>query len=171
MKLHLIQIFQTAEHISKLSFFSLKITVGCPPCTCPSIRVCVVCLCNVWCMVSVVCVRGVCCVCGAAWHAENLPCVGPKRLRVDRQNARMCSTCARFARTHGGLFHGGPLSLSLSSPSLFLSSFLVSLFLHSLPSYFSRSLSLLSSLLSSLSATMTMITRPVDSLSLCKHGS
>ena len=26
-------------HISKHSLFRLKITVGCPPCTCPSIRV------------------------------------------------------------------------------------------------------------------------------------
>ena len=30
----------TAVHISKHSLFRLKITVGCPPCTCPSIRVC-----------------------------------------------------------------------------------------------------------------------------------
>ena len=57
-----------------------------------SVSLCVVLVlvlvCNVWC---VVCVRGVCCVCavwcvcvvcGAAWHAENPPCVGSKRLRV-----------------------------------------------------------------------------------------
>ena len=69
------------------------------------------------------------------------------------------------------------LSLSLSlflflSLSLFLSSFLLSLFLSSfLLSLFLRSLSLLTSLLSALcsplSATMTMVTRPVGSL--CVH--
>ena len=32
-------------------------------------------------------------------------CVGPKRFRVYRQNARMCSTCARFASTHGGVLN------------------------------------------------------------------
>ena len=234
-------------HISKHSLFRFKITVGCcAPCTCPSIRVCVVCamlcaecvcvmcvrvcvcvcgVCNVccvcvcvlcvcvcvcvqcvcvccvllcaWCcvlcvcVVCLLCVCVVCCVlcvgvhcvcvcgvcvrgvCGARLGTrKTVPCVGSRRLHVYWQNARMCSTCARFARTHGGLFeptHGDVLNLhtgdlSLSSPSLFLSSFLLSLFLRSLPSYFSRSLSLLSSLLSSLSATMTMITRPFGSL-------
>ena len=81
------------------------------------------------------CVRGVLCVWRGLARGKP-PCVGSKRLRVYGQNARMCSTCARFARTHGGLLnlhtgtfepaHGGPLSLS--SPSLFLSSFLLSLF-------------------------------------------
>ena len=32
-------------------------------------------------------------------------CVGSKRLRVNRQNARMCSTCERFAGTHGGVLN------------------------------------------------------------------
>ena len=31
-------------HIQAFTLFRLKITVGCPPCTCPSIRVCVVCV-------------------------------------------------------------------------------------------------------------------------------
>ena len=40
-------------HISKQSLFRLKITVGCPPFTCPSIRVCVcgVCVCVLVCAV------------------------------------------------------------------------------------------------------------------------
>ena len=66
---------------------------------------CVQCVCNA-CFVSVVC--GAWCVCGvfgAAWHAEKPPCVGSKRLRVYRQNARMCSTCARFASTHGSVLN------------------------------------------------------------------
>ena len=76
-----------------------------------------------WCCVVLCCVVmcgvgagvGVCvwCVCGAAWHAEKhavcrfktSPCVGSKRLRVYRQNARMCSTCARFASTHGSVLN------------------------------------------------------------------
>ena len=33
------------------------------------------------------------------------PCVGSKRFRVYRQNARMCSTCARVARTHGSVLN------------------------------------------------------------------
>ena len=59
-----------AVHISKHSLFRLKITVGCQPCTCPSIRVCVVCVqcvCVLVCVVVVMCacnvvcdVRGVC---------------------------------------------------------------------------------------------------------------
>ena len=36
---------------------------------------------------------------------RGLPCVGSKRLRVYRQNARMCSTCARFAGTTGGVLN------------------------------------------------------------------
>ena len=96
----------------------------------------------------------------------------------------MCSTCACFASTHGSVFErthgdvfnlhtgrrdggrgwekgGSLLSLSLV-PSLSLSLFLRSLSLLSFSSLFP----LLSSL-SSLSATMTMITRPVGSL--CVH--
>ena len=33
------------------------------------------------------------------------PCAGSKRLRVYRQNARMCSTCARFAGIHGDVLN------------------------------------------------------------------
>ena len=33
------------------------------------------------------------------------PCVGSKRFRVYRQNACMCSTCARFAGTHGSVLN------------------------------------------------------------------
>ena len=67
---------------------------------------CVVCGVSGVCAWRVLCVRcGVCGVCGAAWHAENHPCVGSKRLRVYRQNARMCSTCARFASTHGSVLN------------------------------------------------------------------
>ena len=50
-----------------------------------------------WCCVVVVS------VCSAAWHAKKKTCVGLKRLRVYQQNARMCSTCARFANTHGSV--------------------------------------------------------------------
>ena len=139
------------------------------------LRVCVVCALRVlmlWCAVRG---RYVWCWCWC-WCVVSLVCVGRLGLRVYRENPRMLNTCARFARTHGGVLdqhtgdvsnlHTGCLSLSLLSfsLSLVLSSF-------SLPSYVSRSLSLLSSLLSSLSAAMTMITRPVGSLSLSKHGS
>ena len=123
--------------------------------------VCCVCWCWCWCAL-----RGVCGVCAwCVWRGwargeppvcrfKTFPCVGSSRSRLYWHNARMCSTCTRFARTHGGLFestYGDVLNLhtgdlSLSSPSLFLSSFLLSLFLRSLPSYFTRSLSLLSSL-------------------------
>ena len=82
----------------------------------------------------------------------------------------MCSTCGRFAGTHGCVLNlhtgrgvGGVLfSLSFSLPfslSLFRRS-LSPLFLFSPPSLVA---------LSSLSATMTMITRPVGCL--CTHGS
>ena len=73
---------------------------------------------NVWCLW---CVRGVCCVCGVVcvvcvWRGvargkkkvckfKTSPCVGSKRIRVYRQNARMCSTYARFASTHGGVLN------------------------------------------------------------------
>ena len=79
-------------------------------------------MCGVWCLW--------CVVCG---HAENPLCVGSKRLRVYRQNARMFNTCARFAGTHEGVLnphtetflnlHKGGLSLSLLSSPLLLSSF------------------------------------------------
>ena len=85
-----------------------------------------------------------------------------------RQNARMYKTCARFASTHGSVLNrhtwkregGGGVLFYLSLSSLLsLSSFF---FLSSVV-LFIRSLSLLFSL----SATMTMITRPVGSL--CAH--
>ena len=107
-----------------------------------------------WCVVAAAVV--VCCV---VWKK---PCVGSKRLRVYQQNARMCSTCARFASTHGDVLNlhtgrregvwgeGSLLSLSLF-PFLFLSSFVLFLF------------PLLSSL-SSLSVTTTMF-------ALCAHSS
>ena len=170
--------------IFKHSLFRLKITVGCRLCKCPSIRVCV--LCVLGCVLGCVCgVR-----CGAAWHAEKPPCVGSKRLRVQVQNASVCAsknarmfnmrafcqyTRKRFEPTHGYVSNlhtgrrkgekGGSL-LSLSRPfslSLFL---LLSLFRRSLHS-FSFSFSS-PSLFSSLSVTMTMITRPVGSL--CVHS-
>ena len=169
-----------AEHISKHSPFRFKITVGCPPCTCPSIRVCVRGVCGVC-----VCVRcGVRCgVCGAAWHTENppcvrskRPCVGSKRSRVYPQNAGTLNTCGRFVGTHGGVFLSFSLSLFLSfSLSSFLSFFL-SLFLSfslfffpltssSLPS-FSLSLSLSLSLLS-LSLSLSLSLLVTLSFSLC----
>ena len=144
---------------------------------------------------------------GAAWHAENTPCAGSKRIRVYQQDARMCSTCARFVSTHGsvlnvhtetfltyirrggvgrggggggrgGLGGEGVSSLSFSlllSLSFSLSLFLSSLLSFSLPSFSFSSLFLFSLpalvvSLSSVSTTMTMITRPVG-LSLCTHGS
>ena len=114
-----------------------------------------------------------CAVC--VWHGlarGKPPCIGSKRLRVCTGKSRACVQHARVLHVHTEAFlnlHTASLSISLLSSSL--SSFLPFLFLRSLPSYFSRSLSLLSSLLSSLSSTMTMITRQVGSLSLCKHGS
>ena len=69
---------------------------------------CGVLCCVITCGVGAQCVVcGVCgvCVCGAAWHAENAPCVGSERFRVYWQNARMCSTCARFASTHGSVLN------------------------------------------------------------------
>ena len=128
-------------------------------------------------------------VCGAAWHAGKTPCVGSIRPRVCQQHAHMLfsmwtwcrytrgrvePTRGRFEPTHGEEGGGGSLLslhpslplvpslflfllLSLSSVVLFL---LLSLFSGSLHS-FSFSFSLLS-----FSATMTMITRPVGSLSV-----
>ena len=149
-----------AESVCGIGVWCFSVVVYCSVCG-------VCCVCSVVCwVVSVVCgVRRVWCV-GCVWRGlargkhpvcrfKTSPCAGSRRLRVYRQNARMCSTCARFAGTHAGLFettHGDVLnlhtegiSLSLPSPSLFLSSFLLSLFLRSLPSYFSPSHSLLSS--------------------------
>ena len=104
------------------------------------------------CVVCVVC--GLCGVCGAAWHAEEPPCVGSKRLRVLVQNASACTgktrayvehmrafcrhTRKRFEPTHGE--EGGVVGVS--RPFFFLSH--VVLFIRSL------SLSLLFSLFSSL---------------------
>ena len=56
--------------------------------------------------VCVVCV--VCLLCVAQLGTRKplpLPCVGSKRLRVYRQNARMLNTCARFAGTHRGVLN------------------------------------------------------------------
>ena len=60
----------TAEHVSKHSLFHLKITVGCPLCTCPSIRVCGVCVC----CVGDVCVQ--CGVCALCVVESGVVCVG-----------------------------------------------------------------------------------------------
>ena len=134
---------------------------------------CVLCF-GVWCVWCVVCV-GVCVgvvsvvsVGGAAWHAEN-PVCRFKNASVCTGNTRTCwNTRARVAGTHGSVsnvhteaFWTYTRSVSLSFLSLLslflsLSSFL---FLRSLPSF-----SFLSSLFSSLSVTMTMISRPVGSL-------
>ena len=111
-------------------------------------------MCGVWCLWCTVC-----CLCVARLGTRNppvcryktSPCVGSKRIRVYRQNARMCSTCARFASTHGSVLNvhtetfltntriggkgggvgeggGGFSSLSFSRPSFSFSS----LFLFSL---------------------------------------
>ena len=90
---------------------------------------------GVQCVVCGVC--GVCCLCGAAWHAENpvcrfqtSPCVGSKRIRVYSAKRRIvehmrsfCQYTRRRLNLHTETFgnlHKGCLSLSLSSPSLFL---------------------------------------------------
>ena len=137
------------------------------------------------------CVESVCVGCVLrVWRGlargKNL-CVGSKRLRVYRQNALMCYhmrafcgyTRKRFEPTHGDVLNlhterreRGGVIFYLSSSSSIPSFYSLSLFL-SLPLlYHSLSLSSFSSLfslLSSLSATMTMIARPVGSL--CTHGS
>ena len=127
----------------------------------------------VWCVACVLgCVlclwKAVGGVCGAAWHAEKpsvcrfktSPCAGSKRIHVYQQNARMLNTCARFAGTHGGVSNqhmegrgeggGGWVRRGGGRGSL--------LFLFSLPAL----------VVSPLSETMTMITRPVG-LSLSVH--
>ena len=140
--------------------------------------VCCCCCCGgvyvvLWCCVFCVVVCGMvwCCVvrwCGAAWHAKKKtcrfktpPCVPAKRPHVFNMRASCRYTRRRFECTHGGVLDmstgGGASLLSFSSfllslPSLF-SSFVLFLFLFSL--------------FSSLSVTMTMITRPVGSL--CVH--
>ena len=57
---------------------------------------------GVHCVVSVVCVRG---VCGAAGHAENLPCAGSKRLRVWVQDASVCTGKTRACVQHARVLH------------------------------------------------------------------
>ena len=42
------------------------------------------------------------------------PCVRSKSLRVYRQNARMCSTCAHFAGTHGVSYTEGFFRVEIS---------------------------------------------------------
>ena len=100
------------------------------------------------------------------------PCEGSKRLRVllqqrfcvYRQNARMCSTCARFAGTHGSVLnlHTEPFGTYTRGASLSLLSFSLSLVLSSfsLPSFSPFVLFLFSPL----SATMRMITCSLGSL-------
>ena len=153
----------------------------------------VCCVCAVWC-VCVVCVwrgltRGKLPVC----RLKTSPCAGSKRLRVYPQNDRMCSTCARFAGTHGGVLNlhtetffnlhtgrrkGSLLSLSLSTPLSLSSSFsrpfslslflLLSLFRRSLPSFsFSFSSHFSSSLLFSLNTNDN--DHSSSRLSLCVH--
>ena len=168
--------------IFKHLLFRLKITVGCRLCTCPNIRVCVVCvglcvgLC-LWCVVWRGLARGKTSVC----RFKTSPCASSKRFRVCQQNARMLNMRAfcrykrkRFEPTHGHVSNphterrkgekGGSLP-SLSRPFSLYLFLLLSLFRRSLHS-FSFSFSS-PSLFSSLSVTMTMITRPVGSL--CVH--
>ena len=84
-------------------------------CSCSCTCTCTLC-CGVVCSVGGVwCGVVLCCSvwCGAAWHAENTsvcrfktpPCVRSRRLRVYRENARMCWTCGRFPGTHGGVLN------------------------------------------------------------------
>ena len=186
----------TSVHISKHSLIRLKITVGCLTSTYPSIRVCGVCamcvvvvmcvqcgvcaLC-VWCVISVVVVVVVvvCRVSGCA--CELRVCVGWAFYVLMLWCAELCryvwcwlvcwAVCCvscvllkrpchkghgRFERTHESVFNGH-MGASLSSLIASLSP-LVS------PSLFFSCLSLS---FSSLSATMTMITRPVG----CTHSS
>ena len=99
-----------------------------------------VCMCGALCVVGVQCVLvcvGVQCV-GVSRRPPlptplPAPCVSSKRLRVNRQNARMCWACARFAGTHAAVLNrhterreGGWGSLLSLVPSLFLSSFFLS---------------------------------------------
>ena len=112
-------------------------------------------MCGVWCAW---CVRGVCCVvvlsvCSAAWHAENPPCVGSKRLRVKVQNASVCTGKTRACSTHVRVL---PLhSLPSFSSSVLFPSF-------SFSALFSRLLPFLSNNDNDHSS---------NRLSLCAHGS
>ena len=130
--------------------------------------VCVVCVvCAVWC-VCVVCVwRGLARGTPPVCRLKTSPCVGSKRIREYRENARVCSTCGRFAGTHGDVL---TYTREEEGRAEGVAGVLFSLFL-SFSSLYLFSLSLLSSrscrLFSSLSVTMTMITRPVGSL--CVH--
>ena len=135
---------------------------------------CCVVLCGVGAGVGVQCVVcGVCAVCGAAWHAEKpsvcrfktSPCVPAPRAHVLFNMHAFCTYPRRpFEPTHTrGRFeptHGKPLS-PLFSLSLVLFSFSLS----SVSSFVLFSFSF-SALFSSLSATMTTITRTVSSLSV-----
>ena len=62
-------------------------------------------VCNVWCVCGVVCVlsvwRGLARGKPPVCRLKTSPCVGSKRIRVYRQNARMLNTCGRSAGTHG----------------------------------------------------------------------
>ena len=134
-------------------------------CTCMCMCMCmcgvyIVLWCCVFCWWCVVRCCVILCGCGAAWHAENPPCVRSKR-----------PPCVRSRRLHLSLFFlsvllffSSPLLSSplLSSPLLsspLLSSPLLSSLLFSSLSSPLSLFPLLSSL-SSLSATMTMIIRP-----------
>ena len=129
---------------------------------CSGVLCCVV-MCGCWCWCW-------CAMCGVwclwcLWRAlarGKPPCEGSKRLHVQvqkrfcvyRQNARMCSTCARFASTHGSVLnlHTEPFGTYTRGASLSLLSFSLSLVLSSfsLPSFspFVLSLRSFSSLLS-----------------------
>ena len=150
------------------------------------LRVCVgcaFCVLVLWCVRCVLVLRVLLVVwCGAAWHAENLsvcrfktpPCVPGKRPHVSNMRAFSGYTRKRLERTLGGVlnlhtegfsaFSSLVLSVFLALSSVCLSVLLSSLLFSLL---FSLALFHLLSSLSSFSATMTMITRPVGSL--CVH--
>ena len=125
-----------------------------------------------WCLW---CVCGVWCLCVARLGTrKKLPCVGSKSLRVQVQNASVCTgkTLRDVLNLHTerregfffSLFLSPSISLVFSRPFSFSLFFLPSLFLHSLPlcSFSFSSLSLFSSL----SVAVTKTTRPVGSLSI-----
>ena len=114
-------------HISKHLLFRLKIKVGCPPCTCPSIRVCgvfVQCVCVLVLVLvcAVVYVLRVCvgcafCVlvlwcCVFCWWCgvvrlgmrKTSPCADSKRLRVCVQDASVCNGKTPACVEHAGVF-------------------------------------------------------------------
>ena len=142
--------FSSQDH-GRLSIVHCVCVCVCVVCVCVDmvVRMCMcMCMCGVWCGVVLFCV---------VWllgMRKNPPCVDSKRLRECVQDASVCTgktpacvghagvpryTRKRFESTHGGFFRLLCLSCSLS---VFLA-------------------------LSSLSATMTMITCPVGSL--CVH--